>query len=102
MNAAFGDNHPEPLKEEELNNISILVDVLSEPKPVEDIKQLKPHKHGILIEDDKGHQSLMLPGREGLDTVDKLMEAAKKEAGIDPDLPADQLKIYNFTATSYQ
>jgi AmmeMemoRadiSam system protein A len=102
VQAAFENPNSESLKEEELNNISITVDVLSEPKPVEDASSIKPHKHGILVKDAKGNQSLMLPDSDGIETANEQVSEAKKNAGIDPETPVEELEIYNFTTTRYQ
>ena len=102
VQAAFENPGSEPLKEEELNNISITVDVLSEPKPVQDASLIKPHKHGIIVKDTNGNQSLMLPNSNGIETAEKQVSEAKKNAGIDADTPIDELEIYNFTTTRYQ
>ena len=102
VHAAFKHENSEQLKEEELNNISIVVDVMSEPKSVEDIGQLKPHKHGIIVEDGEGKKSLLLPQADGADTVEAQLNTAKENAGIAHETPVDQLKIYNFTTTKYQ
>jgi len=102
VQAAFENPDSEPLKEEELNNISITVDVLSEPKPVKDLSLIKPRKHGILVKDEKGNQSVLLPKSNGIDTADKQINALRESGGIDPDTPLDALKVYNFTTTKYQ
>jgi|SRR6056297_1425244 len=100
--AAFEDQTGGILKEEELNNISIFVDVLSEPKLVSDISQLKPHKHGLIVENNQGKRALLLPEANGSNSVEKLLVRARKQAGIDPDTPMDQLHVYSFTTTRYQ
>ena len=100
--AAFEDKTAGTLKEEELNNISITVDVLSEPKPVNDVAQLKPHKHGIVVEDEKGHKAILLPNANGSDSIEQMLEKAKKQAGISPQTPTEKLQVYSFTTTRYQ
>lgn len=95
-------NNTEPLKEEELNNITLTVDVLSNPKPVENKSLLKPEKHGIVVEDEAGNKSFVLPNVEGIDTVEQQMEVARGKAGIDKNIPESKLKILNFTITRYQ
>ena len=102
VSAAFEDQRGGTLKEEELNNISIVVDVLSEPKPVSDPAEIKPHKHGVIIEDDQGKRGLLLPNANGSDSLEALMQKARKQAGVNPDTKLEQLKIYSFTTTSYQ
>ena len=100
--AAFDEQRSDTLKEEELNNISIVVDVLSEPKKVEDVGQLKPQKHGVIVEDDEGRRGLLLPNVNGSRSTETILEEARKQGGIKPETPLDQLHIYSFTTTSYQ
>lgn len=100
--AAFEDNTSGRLKEEELNNISITVDVLSEPKPANDVTQLKPHKHGVFVEDAQGHKAILLPSANGSDSIEQMLDKAKRQAGISPETPTEQLHVYSFTTTRYQ
>ena len=100
--AAFENQKGGTLKEEELNNISILVDVLSEPKPVNDVSQLKPRKHGLIVENKQGKRALLLPNSHGNDSIDQMLVSARKQAGLDPDTPLDHLQVYSFTTTRYQ
>ncbi|MFP4620546.1 MAG: AmmeMemoRadiSam system protein A [Bacteroidales bacterium] len=95
-------NKTDPLKEEELDNITLTVDVLSNPKPVENKSFLKPGKHGIIIEDDGGKKAFVLPETDGIETVEQQMQAARKKAGIDEKVPENELKLLNFTVTKYQ
>ena len=90
------------LKEEELNNIKVSVDVLSPPKDVEDINLLKPQKHGIIVSDSEGRKALLLPKLDGIDSTEKQLEVAKEKAGIDPETPNNELTIQYFTTTTYK
>jgi len=100
--AATEDPRFSALKEEELNNITISVDVLSPPKDVEDINLLKPHKHGVIVSDDEGSEALLLPNLDGIDSTEKQLELAKKKAGINPEISNDKLSIKYFTTTRYK
>lgn len=100
--AATSDPRFKPLAEEELNDITITVDVLSVPKKVEDMAQLKPHKHGIIIEDDTGKKGLLLPNLDGVDSTEKQIEIVKKKAGIDKNKSIEDLNIQFFTTTRYK
>lgn len=102
ISAATGDPRFKPLTETELSKISVTVDVLSLPKKVEDIAELKPHKHGIIIEDDTGKKSLLLPNLDGIDSTEKQIEIAKKKAGIEKNKSIDDLNIQFFTTTRYK
>jgi|SRR6056297_2499417 len=99
--AATEDPRFPALKEEELNNIKVSVDVLSSPKDVEDINLLKPHKHGIIVSDNEGREALLLPNLDGIDSTEKQIAMAKKKAGINPKLPDNELNIQFFTTTRY-
>jgi hypothetical protein len=100
--AASEDPRFSPLKEEELNNITVSVDVLSSPKPVEDINLLKPHKHGVIVNDNEGREALLLPNLDGIDSTEKQLELAKKKAGINPEISNSELSLKYFTTTRYK
>ena len=100
--AVSRDPRFEPVKEEELNNITVTVDVLSQPKMVENTELLKPHKHGIIVRDNEGREALLLPNLDGIDSVEKQITLAKKKAGIHPKLSNDELEIQYFTSTRYK
>ncbi len=91
-----------PLKEEELDNITLAVDVLSYPREVENKSLLKPEKHGIIVKDEEGNSSYVLPNLKGIDTVDQQIKVARDKAGIDENLSPDKLHLLNFTITRYQ
>lgn len=60
ISAATQDFRFESLKLEELPNTEIEISVLSLPKPIKDIKEIKVGKHGIIIS--KGpYKGLLLP-----------------------------------------
>ncbi len=86
-----------PVREEELPEIEISVDVLSEPEEVEDISTLDPKKYGIIVESGF-KRGLLLPDIEGVDAVQTQIEIAKRKAGI---YPGEPIKLYRFTVTRY-
>lgn len=92
----------DPLKEEELDNITLAVDVLSNPREVENRSLLKPEKHGIIVKDEEGNSSFVLPNMDGIETVDQQIKTAKDKAGIDENLSQEKLHLLNFTVTRYQ
>ena len=95
-------NKTEPLKESELDNITLAVDVLSNPKPLENKSLLKPEKHGIIVEDEKGNNSFVLPNADGIESAEQQMNIAKEKAGIKQEVSDEEIKILNFTITRYQ
>jgi AMMECR1 domain-containing protein len=102
VKAVEESKNAEALKEEELNNITLTVDVLSQPRPVENKSMLKPRKHGIAIKDEAGNESVVFPNTDGIESIEQQMETAKEKAGIKKETPEDQLNILNFTITRYQ
>ncbi len=95
--AATEDPRFPPVEEEELPEIKISVDVLSEPEEVEDIEELDPKKYGIIVESGF-KRGLLLPDIEGVDTVEEQIEITKRKAGI---YPGEPIKIYKFTVKRY-
>lgn len=78
--AALEDPRFPPVKEDELNELTVSVDVLTEPEPCE-IDDLNSEKYGIMVE--KGGKSgLLLPDLDGVDSVEKQVEVTKKKAGL--------------------
>lgn len=98
MTAAENDPRFPEVEKEELNEISISVDILSEPEPVRDKSELDPKKYGILVKG--GHQTgLLLPDLEGIDTADKQLNVAKRKAGLGEDA---EVEIYRFTVSRFE
>ncbi|MCD6156261.1 MAG: AmmeMemoRadiSam system protein A [Candidatus Atribacteria bacterium] len=95
--AAFEDPRFPPVRPEELALLSISVDVLSPPEPVENIEELDPRKFGIIVESGF-RKGLLLPDIEGVDTVEEQIRIAKAKAGIAPREP---VKIYRFTVERF-
>ncbi|HOK35346.1 MAG TPA: AmmeMemoRadiSam system protein A [Candidatus Pacearchaeota archaeon] len=86
------------IREEELPDLSYTVYVLSEPQPVKDFKELDPKKYGIIIQ--SGFKSgLLLPGLEGVDTVEEQFFITCQKAGIDHT--HEPVAVYKFTAKKY-
>ncbi len=95
--AATEDPRFPPVTEDELPELEISVDVLSEPEEVEDIEELDPKKYGIIVESGF-KRGLLLPDIESVDTVDEQIEITKRKAGI---YPGEPIKIYKFTVTRH-
>ena len=95
--AATEDPRFPPVTEDELPELEISVDVLSEPEEVEDIEELNPKKYGIIVESGF-KRGLLLPDIESVDTVDEQIEITKRKAGI---YPGEPIKIYKFTVTRH-
>ncbi len=99
ISAATQDPRFFPVQEEELEEITYSVDVLSEPEKVEDISKLDAKKYGVIVT--KGPlKGLLLPDLEGVDTVEEQLRIAKLKAGIEPD--DEDCEIYRFSVKRYK
>ena len=96
--AATEDPRFPPVREDELDELDISVDVLSAPEPVSDLSQLDPKKYGVIVESGF-RRGLLLPDLEGVDTVEQQLAIAMAKAGISPGEP---IKVYRFTVNRYK
>lgn len=97
ISAACRDPRFQPLEREELGELDISVDVLSDPEPVSDPSMLDPAKYGVIVR--RGDRvGLLLPDLEGVDTVEEQLGIARRKAGIGPD---EQVQLYRFTVTRH-
>ncbi len=98
VNAAVNDPRFAPLRNEELPGLSISVDILSPLEKVKSEDELDPKIYGILVR--SGSRSgLLLPGLEGLDTVEEQLKAVRQKARIAPD---EHIDIYRFKVTRHK
>ncbi len=114
--AATEDYRFGPVQEKELNSLSYIVYILSEPELVKDLKELDPKKYGVIVKTIpitqpdgtdvvfNGHfvakSGLLLPDLEGVDTIEKQISIACQKGGIDPS--REKILIYKFTVEKYQ
>jgi len=96
--AATEDPRFPPVRPEELGELDVSVDVLSEPEPVESLGDLDPKKYGVIVESG-WKRGLLLPDLEGVDTVEQQLSIAMAKAGINPEEP---VKIYRFKVDRYK
>ncbi len=98
ISAATKDPRFSAVKEDELNDISYSVDVLSTPEKISDISELNPKKYGIIIVSGF-RRGLLLPDLEGVDTIEEQIRITKMKAGI---LPHEKVEIYRFEVKRYK
>lgn len=92
VSAATQDPRFPPVTEDELEEISYSVDVLSTPEKVSDLSELDPRRYGVIVT--KGsRKGLLLPDLEGVDTVKEQLNIARMKAGILPDEPVEILRF---------
>lgn len=97
VSAASRDPRFPPVRSDELEDLDISVDVLSEPEPVKSIAELDPRVYGVVVQ--SGYRrGVLLPDLEGVDTVEKQLAIALQKAWIDPREP---YQIYRFRVNRY-
>jgi AmmeMemoRadiSam system protein A len=97
VNAASCDPRFSPVKEEELDDLDISVDVLGEPEPVPDPSYLDPRHYGVIVQAGR-RVGLLLPDLEGVDSVEEQLDIARRKAGINPGEP---IQMYRFTVDRF-
>ena len=93
LSAAFEDPRFPPVTREELERLSIEVSVLGPDEPVGAAAELDPQRFGVAITDDLGRRAVLLPGVEGVDTVEAQLRITRSKAGI-PDHAKIQIRRF--------
>lgn len=98
LSAAFDDPRFEPIRAEELDDLTISVDVLYPPEKIASIEELDPCRYGVIVS--KGHRrGLLLPDLEGVDTAKQQVEIAKRKAHLGPN---DEVELYRFEVQRFK
>ncbi|MCJ7499918.1 AmmeMemoRadiSam system protein A [bacterium] len=81
VSAATRDPRFQPVVLEELDEISISVDVLGKPEPVSGPEELDPSRFGVIVK--SGHRKgVLLPDLPGITTSEEQVRIARQKAGI--------------------
>lgn len=97
INAGTRDPRFYPVRLEELDDLSISVDVLTEPEKVSGPEALDPQKYGVIIS--SGNRSgVLLPNLEGINTVEEQLAVVYQKAGIGSGEPVE---MYRFEVVRY-
>lgn len=84
IKAATEDPRFSPITEDELQELTISVDVLFEPEKIKSRDMLDVREYGVIVT--KGlKRGLLLPNLEGIDTVEEQINIALKKGGIASD-----------------
>ncbi len=102
IKATQDTTHSGPLKENQLNNISIQVDVLSQSKKLKDINMLKPHKHGLILLKEDGEKTVIFPNADSIKNSQDMINKVREEAGVSDEDKMENLNIQHFTTTKYK
>ena len=97
--SACRDSRFEPIAQDELDDLDISVDILSEPEPITSPKSLDVKKYGVIVKSKDGRTGLLLPDLEGIDDPMYQVAIARKKAGIKSDEP---IYLYRFTVDRYR
>jgi len=97
ISAATRDPRFPPVTAEEIPELEISVDVLSDPEPVPDASHLDPKRYGVIVKRG-GRIGLLLPDLEGVDSVEQQLEIARAKAGIAEHEP---VQLFRFTVTRH-
>ena len=81
ISAATNDYRFDPVTVDELDDLEINVDVLTLPEDIKDESMLDPKKYGVIVYTDN-KRGLLLPDLNGIDTIEKQIEIAKRKANI--------------------
>ena len=100
ISACSQDPRFSPVKKEELSDLSVNVDILSEPEKIKDENELNHKKYGIIVKSNDGQTGLLLPDIEGVESIKEQISIACRKAGINPK--KDNLEILKFTVTRHQ
>ncbi|MDF1536674.1 MAG: AmmeMemoRadiSam system protein A [bacterium] len=92
VSAATRDPRFAPVAPEELDQITVSVDVLTAPQPVSSPDDLDPSRYGVIVQ--SGYRKgVLLPDLPGIDTVEKQLAIARQKAGIGPTEKCELLRF---------
>ena len=89
-----------PITEKELPRLTYEVNILSEPRPVKDLKKHNPKIHGIIVSASDGRRGLLLPDLETIDTTEQQITIANQKGGIDPF--KNKIQLDEFTVEKHR
>lgn len=84
--AATRDPRYDPVKKVEVDELTIRIEVVTPPEPVDDISKLNPEVDGLIVRSGK-KQGVLLPGIEGIETVEQQEKICRSKGGIKPNEP---------------
>ena len=92
VSASTRDPRFPPITEDELSELEINVDILSEPEQISSPDELDVKRYGVIVS--KGfRRGLLLPDLEGVDTVEQQIQIAMMKGGISPD---EEITLHRF------
>jgi AmmeMemoRadiSam system protein A len=98
ISSSTSDPRFPPVTASELDDLEYSVDILTEPEPVADMKQLDPKTCGVIVECG-WRKGLLLPDLEGVDSAEEQIAICRLKAGIAPNEP---VKLYRFQVRRFK
>lgn len=98
VSAATQDPRFPAVQPNELDSLSVKVDVLMPPEPIESVEELDVMRYGVIVSHG-GRRGLLLPDLEGVDTPAQQVEIACRKAGIREGTP---IKLERFEVIRHQ
>ncbi len=92
VSSACHDHRFDPVTKEELDDLVYSVDVLGPVEKVESEDELDTVQYGVIVTSGM-KRGLLLPNLEGVDTVEKQIDIARRKAGIGP---GEKIKLERF------
>ena len=81
VSACSRDSRFSPIREEELKDLEISVDVLGEIEDIESPDELDVKRYGVIVSCGR-RKGLLLPDLDGVDTVEEQINIAREKGGI--------------------
>jgi len=95
--AAFFDPNFCPIQPEEVNDLSVVVDVVEPLEPIESLSELDTKVYGVMVE--RGlKKGVVFPNLEGIDTTEKQLSLALQRARLKP---SKSVKLSRFKVIRY-
>lgn len=98
ISACSKDPRFDAIKEDELLDLEVKVDILYEKEAIHSRDMLDVHRYGVIVEKG-GKRGLLLPNLEGIDEVDEQVHIAMQKAGIESE---EGIKLYRFEVERHE
>ena len=96
--SATEDPRFDPVEPDELADLRVEISLLSEPEPVRDPSFLDPKVYGVIVRSGP-KQATLLPGIEGIDTVEQQLSAVMEKARIHRN---EKIEMFRFAVRKIQ
>lgn len=97
IESATRDPRFSPVTADEISDLVISVDVLTEPEKIESIKDLDAKRFGVIVKSGN-KRGLLLPALEGVETPEEQIEICRRKGGISHNEP---IELFRFEVKRY-